>query len=146
MKRDPVSVDRDLRGVVLEAVVARLIEFGCEPIVASMGAKHVHVLARFERHDPRIKVGIAKQFATKTLKAHCSAVGFDLGLKEGEGIWGKRTRAEPIKNRPHQVETVPYIAGHELDGAYVWIAPTLAHQKAALLRLAREKREKKAHR
>ncbi|HEX8339757.1 MAG TPA: hypothetical protein VF624_02505, partial [Tepidisphaeraceae bacterium] len=141
MTRDPVKIEAELRRVVVEAFVARLTEFQVQVLVASMGAKHLHVLAKFPEHDPRIKIGIAKQFATKALKAHCSAVGIDLGIKTGDGIWGKRSHAEPVRDRKHQVSTVPYIVGHADEGAAVWLTPALAGQFGALLRVARSRRK-----
>ncbi|HSH95151.1 MAG TPA: hypothetical protein VK968_13450 [Roseimicrobium sp.] len=65
-----------------------------------------------------MQIGYAKKFATQKLKAHGLAVGFNLEV--GEGIWAKRSRAEPIRNREHQVSSFGYIREHEEEGGCVW--------------------------
>jgi hypothetical protein len=83
-----------------------------------MSAKHLHVLARFPEHNPRRMIGYAKKYATQQLKAHGLAVGLDLQL--GEGIWAKRSRAEFITGRAHQLSTFKYILNHKTEGAEIW--------------------------
>ena len=35
-------------------------------------------------------------------------------------LWGKRSKAIPIKNRAHQVNTFYYILRHARQGAWIW--------------------------
>jgi hypothetical protein len=62
-----------------------------------------------------------KQF----LSAHGATVGCKLELKEGEGIWGKRSGCVPIEDREHRFNSLRYIAGHWRKGALVWLHPEL---------------------
>jgi hypothetical protein len=140
MTRNPVRLSDDLCDIVCDALSQKFIEFGCDPIVIAIGSKHGHVLARFPSHDPRIKTGIAKQHATTTLKAHCSAVGIDLRLKLGEGIWGKRSKAEPIKDRAHQVKAFYYVVRHVREGVALWLRDDLAPKRAKIIERAFSRR------
>jgi hypothetical protein len=90
MRRPPVEVHRRFRDIVLEAVIERLVEHRAEPLVAAFDGVHLHLVGWFPRRSPRLMMGIAKQFATRCLKATCVERRFDLGLRLGEGIWGKR--------------------------------------------------------
>jgi hypothetical protein len=49
-------------------------------------------------------------------------VGFDLRLQLGEGLWGKRSHAEAITGRSHQLNVVRYIRDHARAGAAIWAA------------------------
>jgi len=48
-------------------------------------------------------------------------VGFQLDLKVGEGLWAKRGKDNPIKDRQHQLNSVEYIADHGDRGAVVYL-------------------------
>ena len=86
MKRDPVSVQAGLRGFVVEAVVEKLQRDEIEVLVASVDAKHLHVLGRFRDHEPRSWLGIAKKHASHLLRQE--------GMRtEQGGLWAKRSRA-----------------------------------------------------
>ena len=69
MKRDPVRIERELRQFVLDAVIIRLHEFKIETQAGSLDSNHLHLLIRCPEQNPRIIVGIAKQFATAQVKA-----------------------------------------------------------------------------
>lgn len=129
MQREPVLLDRVLREIALRGVVECLIEDGVLVLVACLDGKHLHVLARFKDLRPRQRLGWAKFFATKKVKeylnAHGATVGISLKLKTGEGIWGKRSQCVPIRDRPHRVHTLNYIAKHKNSGAVVWLNPDL---------------------
>ena len=118
MKRDPVRIDRELRQFVVDAIVARLQERTVETRIVSLDSNHLHVLVRCPAHDPRIVLGIAKQYATAQLKAHGLAVG--LNLNEGEGLWAKRSHPEPIRDALHFEAAADYICKHAFRGAIVW--------------------------
>ena len=121
MKRDPVRINWELRQFVLDKVVERLHQWKIEIKVASLDGNHLHVLIRCPEHNPRTLVGIAKQYATAQLKAHGLAVGSNLKL--GEGLWAKRSRAEPIQSGSHFIRATDYIYDHSKKGAVVWVEP-----------------------
>jgi hypothetical protein len=89
--------------------------------VVSLDGNHLHALIRCPAHNPRTIVGIAKQFATAQVKAHVLAVG--LNLRSGEGLWGKRSHAEPVKSGGHFFRASEYIQDHMKRGAEIWIRP-----------------------
>jgi REP element-mobilizing transposase RayT len=119
MKRDAVRIAACLRQFIADAVAEKLKIDGIEVLVVSMSEKHLHVLARFPKHNPRMMLGYARKYATQKLKAHGLAVGLDLQF--GEGIWAKRSRAQPIANRAHEIQTFRYIERHAKQGASSWI-------------------------
>ena len=127
MKRDAVRLDARLRWIALVAIVESLRQNNVYILVASLDDHHLYLLGKFPEHNPRILLGWAKFHATKAvkryLKAHGSAVRFKLQLREGEGIWAKRSKAEPIRDRSHQVNTCGYIAKHGTRGAAIFMHP-----------------------
>lgn len=145
MHRPPVLLAERFRQTVADAIADRLIEFDVDVLIVAMGAKHLHALAKFPVDDPRLKLGIAKQAATKALKALSETNGVDFGLKLGDGIWAKRSRAEPVTGRGHQNATLKYVIGHFDDGAAIWLAPTLRPKFDSILAEVRAKRGGKAH-
>jgi hypothetical protein len=113
MKREPVSIGRDVQRIVVDEFVDKLRSNGIEVLIASVDAKHLHLLGRFRDHQPRHWVGIAKKHAS-----HCLRQG---GLRdESGGLWAKRAREDPITGRAHQLNTFRYILAHETKGAEVW--------------------------
>ena len=113
MTRDPVSIAQNLRQFVVEAIVERLQREEIETLIASADAKHVHVLARFTDHRPEHWIGLAKKHASHLLRQE--------GLRTDKGgLWAKRARAEPIKDRKHQLNTFRYILAHSQKGAAIW--------------------------
>jgi hypothetical protein len=126
MKRDAVEIDdRAIIEYVLRALLDRLQEYHTPVAIGSFDGVHAHLLMQCLTRPPRILVGIAKQYATAQLKAHGSAVGFDLNLQEGEGIWGKRSHPVPITDPDHYGNAFDYIRKHERKGAIV-ITPDFA--------------------
>lgn len=130
MKRHEVRLEKQLQTIALLGVVTTLMNDGIEVLAISLDDHHLHVLARFRDHKPRKRMGWAKFFATKAVKkfielekekTHGSAVGFDLNLKVGEGLWAKRGKEKPINDRQHQLNVVEYIADHGLRGAVVYL-------------------------
>ncbi len=113
MTRDPVRIAKHLRKFVVDCIVDKLRECRIEVIVASVDAKHLHLLARFRDHNVRHWVGLAKKNAS-----HCVRRA---GLRvEGGGLWAKRCHPEPVTGRAHQLNTFRYIRGHARRGAAVW--------------------------
>jgi hypothetical protein len=128
MKRDEVRLGKQLQLIVLMSIVATLLNDGIEILVVSLDDHHLHVLARFRDRQPRKRMGWAKLQATKAVKrfmeieqTHGRAVGFQLELKVGEGLWAKRGKENPINDRQHQLNSVEYIADHSKRGAVVYL-------------------------
>jgi hypothetical protein len=133
MTRDPVRLQASLRQIVADSIVRELESMQCPTVIAAMGSKHLHLLTKFDDHNPRKMVGIAKKRATQALKAHCTAVGLDLNLETGQGIWGKRSKAVPVLDRDHQMEVVRYIARHIREHAAIALAERLEIKRSSLL-------------
>jgi len=133
MKRKAVVLSGEAQRVVVEEVRDSLTRHGAEVIAVSVSATHMHVLARFplegkpsilERglrdnrtsavDDPvRHIMGLAKQWSSKRLIAD--------GLAAPGGVWAKRGKIVPIKDRGHQVNVCKYIIDHaRKEGAAVW--------------------------
>jgi hypothetical protein len=113
MKRDPVRIATELRQFVADAIAESLQRNGIEVLITSVDAKHLHVLARFSDHNPRHWIGLAKKHASHSVRQQ--------GLRTDEGgLWAKRSRAEPITGRRHQVQAFSYILAHAKRGARVW--------------------------
>jgi hypothetical protein len=117
MTRDPVRIGRELRQFVLDMVIERLLSRDNDVDIGCFDGIHLHALARCVHHNPRIELGIAKQYATAQMKAHGFAVGLD--LQKGEGIWGKGSRPEPISNPRHFDKAHGYIHDHLDRGAAI---------------------------
>jgi hypothetical protein len=112
MRRDPVRLEKAMRRLVLRWITERLNIDGVPWVVGSLGAKHLHVLAKFVDHHPRHWMGLAKKHASH----RCRERGI---AKPGGGLWGKRSRAEPVSGRPHQLRVVKYIMDHAREGAAI---------------------------
>jgi hypothetical protein len=113
MKREPVAIEKELRGFVVLAVVEKLQRDLVEVLAAAMDGKHLHVLARFSDHKPGIWIGRAKKHASHLLRQE------GLRVEEG-GLWARRSGVDPIRDRGHQVNTFRYILAHADRGAAVW--------------------------
>jgi REP element-mobilizing transposase RayT len=113
MKREPVYLTVDLRLVVIEAIVEKLLLDQVDVVAASMSRNHLHVLVRVSDHDVREWIGRAKKHSSHVLRQHglCPDKG---------GIWGVRCKVEPIKDRSHQLNTVKYILDHRDEGGATW--------------------------
>jgi hypothetical protein len=137
--RRPVVLTREMRDIACSVMVESLLAHGVELIAISLDDHHYHLLARFTnarpfshvqggakptdrgpwasrptylRDPPRHYVGIAKMRATHTLRK--------LKLAPAGGLWGKRCKVTPIRDRDHQVNTTFYITDHALRGASLW--------------------------
>jgi hypothetical protein len=143
-ERSPVFLSPEARALARDTMVESLLAHGVELIALSVDDHHYHLLARFtnarplarvapgcERKPtdygpwasappptyisdpPRHYVGIAKMRASNALT--------QAGLVLPGGVWGKRCKVNPIKDRFHQVNTVRYIQDHAYRGAALWI-------------------------
>lgn len=135
MDRPAVVLSVAARSAALHAVLRALIEFHeVEVLSCAVGGKHMHILARFgqvvgaagdtsgeptpgrrglrERDPARFYMGIAKERSAKVLAAS--------GMADVGGVWAKRGKVAPIKDRSHQLNVFQYILDHKREGASVW--------------------------
>jgi REP element-mobilizing transposase RayT len=113
MKRERVSIATDLRQFVATAVAEKLGSVEIQVLIVSVDARHLHLLGRFHDHAPRAWVGKAKKHSSHLLRQG--------GLRTEEGgLWARRTRADPIRDRAHQLNVFGYILRHREKGAAVW--------------------------
>ena len=116
MKRDAVHLERELRGIVVEEFGLRLWQDGVEVVVMSLDDHHLHTLLRAPDHNPRHLIGVGKLHTSHLLR--------QLGLREeAGGIWAKRSKAIPVKDRSHQLNVTGYVFDHEERGAAVVAIP-----------------------
>lgn len=118
MKRQRVILTRQQRELACRAMAEALRFHEVEIIDICIGAKHWHVLARFEplgtfasRDEARRLMGIAKKRSARALS--------DEGEIPVGGAWAVRCRPLPVKNRPHQLNIAKYIRAHSEKGAAV---------------------------
>ena len=125
MKRDPVTIDDDpVVRFVLKRLFERLQEFSIPVAIGAFDGVHAHILAQCPKRNPKIVIGIAKQYATAQLKSQGKALGFpELDLKPGEGIWATGSHPKPIGDEFHFDRAFDYIHDHHKRGASV-IIPT----------------------
>ena len=136
MAREPVYLSVAAREACVNALVHAWVDVHkVEVLSVALGACHMHVLARFghvpELHrdlkipkptpsrrglrytdPPRYFVGIAKERSAKALA--------QADLVKPGGIWAKRGKIVPIKDRKRQLNVYTYILDHEHEGAAIW--------------------------
>ncbi|MEM9415186.1 MAG: hypothetical protein AAGA29_06900 [Planctomycetota bacterium] len=129
MNRDAVRLTEAARKIVLDEIVESADRYDIELLATSVSAMHFHLLGRFPmgRRKPMLNerglrtssvddpvrhlVGQVKQWSSKRLIRE--------GLAEA-GVWGKRGKIVPIKDRKHQLNTFNYILRHKQEGAAAW--------------------------
>lgn len=122
LKHDPVKIDQhEVSECILHSLVDRLHQFTIPVAIGAFDGIHGHLLIQCRSHNPRIVIGIAKQYATAQLKARGYAVA--LNLQPGEGIWARSSHSRPITGPKHYQRTFNYIADHARRGAAV-LVPT----------------------
>ena len=129
MTREPVVLSDAARFAAVEAILHALVEVHqVEVLAVSVDGVHAHVVAKFgcaklqkptpsrrglrERDPARYFMGIAKERSAKALAA--------AGLVAVGGVWAKRGKIQPVKDRPHLLNVVPYVLEHFHEGAAVW--------------------------
>lgn len=144
MRRRAVRLNGDLRAIALLALVSTLTNDGMTVLIAALDDHHLHVLAEFPDHEPRRRLGWAKLYATKKVKehlasanAHGDAVGFPLLLRLGEGLWAKRGKIVPVRDRSHQLNVLTYIYEHGLRGSVVFVHPDVERYARQVLEARR---------
>ena len=88
-----------------------------EVVIASLDDHHLHILARFSDHEPRHWIGLAKKDSSRLLS--------DRMRFRPDGIWAKRGKCAPIRDRLHQVSVVRYVLEHSRRGAAIWSIPAI---------------------
>lgn len=132
MTRAPVRLSLAARRCACDEIVASLLRHRIEVVCAGVDDHHFHALARFvmpeptdqdpwashrTRNDPlyafiRHVVGVAKKDASRALS--------DAGLVPRGGVWTRRFKITPVRDRAHQVSVVRYVTRHAVRGAAVW--------------------------
>ena len=113
MDRGPVRIPLQMRQFVASAIAESLLKHGNDVVIVSVDSNHVHALARFRDRNARHWIGRAKKNASHCMRQH------EIRIEEG-GLWGKRSRAVPVKSRAHQVQVFRYILVHAKRGARIW--------------------------
>ena len=131
MKRERVVLTPQQRKFAVRAFVDALLERDVEVVGFCVAAKHWHGLLRFRdpvRHrgqnrDAQILIGQAK--------GKCAREMSRAGVAPEGGIWAKRCRVRPVKNRAHQFNIASYIPAHAKKGAAVIMLPKPAKPGAS---------------
>jgi len=135
MPHDAVRLSSNQREIACREMVASLLRHGVELLALALDDHHFHLLARFpapaptdsdpwalripRRKDGKAQIAIARHFVGIAKKDSARALS-DAGLAPQGGIWGKRSRIQPIRDRSHQLNVFNYIAKHASRGAVVW--------------------------
>ncbi len=112
MKREPVFLTVEQRRRAVDMIAESLLKRDIELLIAAVDRVHLHLLARFPDYNPRHWVGLAKKESSAYMKQE--------GLAPIGGLWATRCKAEPIKDRAHQLNTFRYLLEHRLKGAEIW--------------------------
>ena len=111
MKQPPVSLPPPWRRKIGISVRDKIQELGAQLLCLSMGATHLHLLAKMPPGEiPRHWVGQAKKCATLDAKEN----GWTGKL------WAVRCKVIPIEDRKHQLNSYYYILDHIHEGAWDW--------------------------
>jgi len=90
-----------------------LQSYDLDVVVAALDDHHLHILARFPDRNPRHHLGRVKKHTSHILREM-------RGIISDGGIWSKRSKCIPIRDRAHQVNAARYILAHKERGAAVW--------------------------
>jgi REP element-mobilizing transposase RayT len=108
MTHDATRLSVPHRKQVGQCLVDKFLERGIELICLSVGAEHVHLLAKFpDARQVKLEVGHAKRIAARLFGA-------------GEPLWSKGSAVKPIASRSHQLKTFNYIQAHAKTNNWVW--------------------------
>ena len=111
LKQEVVTLSEDLRGVVGAALKEHLDKLGALLIALAVAPQHVHFLAKMPAGKSRDWAGFVKRHAWFVLRER-GRVG---------KLWGKRSKAVPVRDRAHQLNAFAYIKRHVEQGAWVWV-------------------------
>ncbi len=121
LKYQRVILTASERKFLCREVALSLLSDNVEVVELCIGAKHWHLLARFQpvgsgmlTNDRTARTLIGR---AKGRSAHSMTKA---GLREPGRIWSVRCRAMPVRDRSHQVNIARYIQRHSAKGAAVW--------------------------
>ncbi len=108
MTHEATRLNASQRGQVGQCLVDKFLERGIDLICLSVGAVHVHLLAKFpDARCVKLEAGHAKRLAARS---------FDCAEK----LWSKGSAVKPITSRSHQQNTYTYITTHAQKNNWVW--------------------------
>jgi len=118
MPRPAVRIEPALREAVALAMRASLERRGVLLPIMCVDATHAHLLAKLPLEPESLPaetlrrlIGLAKKDASRALS--------DADEIPRGGLWGKRSRGEPVRDRSHQIAAYRYIERHARAGAFV---------------------------
>jgi hypothetical protein len=123
MKRERVVFNRAQREAACRAFAEKLVSIGVELIDLCVGAKHWHALVRCIGRDETMEFGQQFRLVRRLVgqgKGFSARYLSKSGLAPEGGVWAKRCRPIPIKNREHQLNVAKYIPDHAKKGAAVY--------------------------
>ncbi len=114
-------------------MVDSLLRHRVELIALGVDDHHYHLLARFpeptdsdpwasviaQRKEGKPLIAIARHFVGIAKKDSATALSNRKLVARG-GVWAKRCRLLPVRDRGHQVNVYGYIVEHARRGAAVW--------------------------
>jgi len=112
MRREAVLLAPQVQEIVCVEMVESLKRHDIEVVAAAVTARHFHILARIPGRRARHFIGIAKKDAARKVS--------DLKVVQPGGLWAKRSKADPIRDRAHQINTVWYILDHVDERGAIW--------------------------
>jgi hypothetical protein len=109
--QEPVVLEPKWRCFFGRALRDRLQMLDLTLLCISLGATHAHMLVKMPGGPiPRKWIGMAKKHAN-----------FEGKAKGWTGkLWAEGSKANPIRDRKHQINTFNYILRHMDEGAWVW--------------------------
>jgi len=110
LKHPAIELTPAQRHIVGTALRDRLKKLGAYVVAIAVDLQHVHLQLKLPPREAMSWIGLAKKHAWFELRE----TGFHSGL------WGKRAKVVPIKDRAHQVNVYRYIMRHAQHGAWVW--------------------------
>ena len=108
---DPITIDRDLREIVIRAFVEKLRELAFSVVVVSAGGRHVHALVELpdDRAQIRRIVGKCKQRASHAVRNYLPG-----------SIWAEGGEFKLVKDDSHHENAFNYIRTKQGPDALVW--------------------------
>jgi REP element-mobilizing transposase RayT len=107
----PVTIDYDVRAVVVRAFVEKLRQLGYRVVVVSVSGRHVHALVELpdDRAQVRYIIGMCKQRASHALRQVLPG-----------SIWAEGGEYKLVKDDEHHENTFNYIRTKQGPDALVW--------------------------
>ena len=108
---DPITIDRDLREIVIRAFVEKLRDLRFSVVVVSASGRHVHALVELpdDRREIRRIIGKCKQRASHAVRNVLP-----------RSIWAEGGEYKLVKDDSHYGNTFNYIRTKQEPDALVW--------------------------